>query len=299
MRELSLDQLQTFVEVVATGSFSAAAERIRLTQPAVSLQIKVLEQRLGVRLIERVGKRAQPTAAGRDLLVHVRRIQEAVAGAMAAISDHRIGSVGRICIGTGATACIYLLPPVLRQLRAELPALEIVVRTGNTREILQALEANTVDVGLVTLPAPGRMFDVLPVYDDEQVAIFPADGAPPARATAAALAELPLVLYEAGGNARRVIDDWFTRGDALAKPIMELGNVEAIKQLVGAGLGCAVLPRLAVTDGLANQRLLVRSLSPRLYRRIGLVLRRDKPQGHGLRAVVQALRGLKEPRRGR
>ncbi len=175
MRDLKLDQLRSFAEVIELGTFSAAAERLQLSQPAVSLQVRQLERRLGLRLIERVGKRATPTPAGLELLEHARRIEAAVSGALDGMAAHASGALGRLRIGTGATACIYLLPPVLRDLRRRFPSLEITVRTGNTREVLKALEENTLDLGLVTLPAPGRMFEVTPILDDAFVAIAAAD----------------------------------------------------------------------------------------------------------------------------
>jgi DNA-binding transcriptional LysR family regulator len=292
MRRVSLDHLQTFADVVELGSFSAAARRLNLTQPAVSLQVKQLESRLGVRLIERMGRRAHPTAAGRDLLAHVRHVDAAVAGALAAVADHREGGSGRLRLGTGATACIYLLPPVLRALRQKFPALEIVVGTGNSPDILSQLESNAIDVALVTLPAPARSLQAVWTRDDEMVAIFPPAATPlPARITAAFLAERPLVLYEAGGHARRVIDDWFMRAGVAAKPVMELGSVEAIKKLVGAGMGCAVLPRLALSER-GGDKLVSRALSPRLHRKLALVLRRDKQLDRGLRAFVKMLAAL-------
>jgi DNA-binding transcriptional LysR family regulator len=97
MRRLSLDHLHTFADVVELGSFSAAARRLNLTQPAVSLHIKQLEARLGVRLIERIGRRAHPTAAGRDLIGHVQRVDAAVAGALDAVADHRDGGAAGGC----------------------------------------------------------------------------------------------------------------------------------------------------------------------------------------------------------
>jgi DNA-binding transcriptional LysR family regulator len=295
MRGLSLDQLRTFAAVIARGSFSAAAEALHLTQPAVSLQIRELERRLGVTLVERVGRRAAPTAAGRDLLPHVRRIDEAVEGALAAVARHRAGGAGRVRLGTGATACIYLLPPILRELRRRLPALEIVVHTGNSADILKAIEENAIDLGLVTLPAPARVLEVTPVYEDELVAVFPAELAPAGAAPVrpAALAARPLVVYERDGQTRRVIDDWFLRAGLAPQPIMELGNVEAIKELVGAGLGCSVLPRLCVVGSGARESLAVRPLAPRLRRTLGLVLRRDKPVDRGLREVMASLAALR------
>src|SRR5690606_34639705 len=131
---------------------------------------------------------------------------------------------GRIRLGTGATACTYLLPPVLAQLRRRFPALDIVASTGNTADMLRGLESNTLDMGLVTLPAPGRMFQVTPLMEDEFVAIVPAlDSASILiQVTPQALAPWALVLFEPGARTRRLVDDWFEAAGVAAKPLMEL-----------------------------------------------------------------------------
>jgi DNA-binding transcriptional LysR family regulator len=294
MRQLNLDQLHAFQQVVALGSFSAAAQRLNLTQPAVSLQVRELERRLGVRLLERLGRRVAPTAAGRDLLPHIRRIEEAAAEAVRTMTDHAGTVTGRVRLGTGATACIYLLPRILRELRERFPRLDITVGTGNTPEVVAAVEANVFDIALVTMPAGGRALSVTPILDDEFVAVFAAGGSPPPdRLTPAALAELPVVLSEPGANVRRIIDDWFRRAGVTLKPAMELGSVEAIKELVGAGLGCGLLTRLAVRDA-GSRGLVVRSLVPGLRRQLAMVLRRDKTPDRALREVVRAVEGLRE-----
>jgi DNA-binding transcriptional LysR family regulator len=293
MRGINVDQLKTFADVVELGTFSAAAERANLTQPAVSLQIQQLEKRLGVRLIERIGKRAMPTAAGSELLAHARLIDAAVSAALDAMAPHASGRLGRVRLGTGATACIYLLPPILRELRRRAPALEIVVSTGNTVDVLKAIDENRIDIGLVTLPVSGRMFDVTPLVDDEFAVIASASAFPlPATVTPSVLAKLPLVLYEQGGTTRSVVDAWFARAGFSVKPVMELGSVEAIKQLVGAGLGCAVLPRVAITKIDTRPPITARPLSPRLKRKLGLVVRRDKVITRGLREMIRALTTL-------
>lgn len=294
MRALNPDHLQALAEVAASGSFSAAAHRLNLTQPAISQQIRQLERRLGVHLIERVGRRARPTAAGTELLKHARRIEAAFDTAVAAVTAHRDEVVGRVRLGTGATACIYLLPPLLRSLRRRFPRLDIVVKTGNTVDVLRSLDDNTIDVALVTLPAPGRNFAVSPVVDDELVAIFPVAGdKPPATVTPAALADRPMVLYDSGGHTRRLIDDWFLGAGVSLQPVMELGSVEAIKRLVAAGLGCAILPRLSVATRSGEDQFRVRLLAPRLHRKLGVVTRRDKPLNRGLREVLRALQSLR------
>ena len=293
MVNLKLDQLHAFVTVVDRGTFSAAAQQLGLSQPAVSLQVRQLEKRLGVRLLERVGKRATPTAAGNELIEHARQIGEVVSAAVDKMSSHASGALGRVRIGTGATACIYLLPPALQNLRRQFPTLEVTVQTGNTVDILKAIEENTLDVGLVTLTAPGRMFEVTSVRDDAFVAIFPAGcEAIPKVITPAALSRRQLILYEAGGNTRQVVDRWFAHAAITPSPVMYLGSVEAIKEIVGAGLGCAVLPGTAIRARGERIPLVVRKLTPKLQRKLAIVVRRDKPMNRALRETIKALRQL-------
>ncbi|MGE4299216.1 MAG: LysR family transcriptional regulator [Desulfovibrionaceae bacterium] len=292
MHDIKLDWLRTFIHVLELGTFSKAAAVLGVTQPAVSLQVRQLETRMGVRLVERVGRRATPTAAGQELLGHARRIEETVASALAAMDRHAHGAPGRVRIGTGATACIYLLPPLLRDVKRRFPSLEMTVRTGNTVDVLKELDENALDVGLVTLPASGRMFEVTPIMDDPFVAIAPAlDNPLPEVVTPEALARLPVVLFEAGGNTRLLVDQWFARAGVHLTPVMSLGNVEAIKEMVGAGLGCAVLPGSAIR-GTGEGGIVARPLAPRLTRCLALVIRRDKVVGRGLRETINALRTL-------
>ena len=294
MSNVSLDQLRRFADVVELGSFSAAADRAGISQPAVSLAVRQLEKRLGSRLVERVGRRARPTAAGSELMLHAARIDDVVTAMLDGMARHASGAVGRVRLGTGATACIYLLPPILRGLRQRLPSIEITVSTGNTADVVKAVEDNLLDIGLVTMPVSGRMLEVIPVCDDEFVAIQAIDGPPlPAVVTAEALSRLPLLLYEPGANTRRLADEWFARAGVRLQPVMSLGSVEAIKQLVAAGLGAAILPRLSVPDG-GSAGLVIRSLTPRLSRRLVLVLRRDKPLGRALKAMIDALRAASD-----
>lgn len=294
MKSLNLDYLKTFVTVVGRGSFSAAADQLGITQPAVSLQVRQLERSLGATLVERVGRIAKASAAGEALLAHAAAIDAAVATATQAVSRRSAGTSGRVRIGTGATACIFLLPPMLKQLRQRLPDLQITVTTGNTGDIVKAIDENALDVGLVTMPVAGRSLDITPVLDDEFMLIAPAGMALPARITAAALSTRPVLLFEPGGNTRRIADGWFTRSGIRFEPIMSLGSVEAIKELVGVGLGCAILPGLAASRLPGDGDFAVRPLSPRLHRRLAVVVRRDKRLDAGLAEVLRAFRGLKK-----
>ncbi|MCC8942050.1 LysR family transcriptional regulator [Bradyrhizobium sp. Arg68] len=286
MKNLNLAYLESFRVVIASGGFSAAAERLQLTQPAVSLQVRQLEKSLNATLIERVGRKARPTAAGSALLSHAEQINAAVTSAVDAVAQQTNGTAGRVRLGTGATACIFLLPPILRALRTTLPSLEITVTTGNTAEIAKAVEDNTIDIALVTLPVSGRSFEITPVMDDEFVLIAPRAMALPARITPAVLASKPVLLFEPGGNTRRTADEWLARGG------VSLGSVEAIKEMVRAGLGCAILPGMAVPAKATPRDLVVRSLSPKLHRRLAVVIRRDKRLDRGLRQTLAALKAL-------
>src|SRR5262245_17324303 len=134
MRGLNPDHLSTLSEVVAQGSFTRAARRLNLAQPTVSLQVRELETRLGVRLIDRLGKRAFATAAGRELIEHAGRIASEQERLLAAMRRHREGWLGQVRIGSSTTALIYHLPPLLQQLRSSQPKIELTVTTGTRSE---------------------------------------------------------------------------------------------------------------------------------------------------------------------
>lgn len=276
-----------------TGSVTGAARRYHLTQPAASQQIRQLERALGVRLLERAAGKLVPTAAGIAVAAPVRRAQAAVADAIAAAGAHRSGEAGRVRLGTGATACIHLLPPVLALLRGRMPGLAITIATGNTPDIVRRLQAGDLDIALVTLPAgSSRSLLAERVLSDPLVAVISAAMAPAARRIGPEqLATLPLVLYEAGGTTRAILDAWFRRAGVAPRPVMELGSVEAIKVVVASGLGASVLPRLALTEPVAG--CVTRQLHPAVARDLGYVLRREKTVDRGLRAVIDALGTLR------
>src|SRR6266542_948047 len=167
--------LRTLHQIARLQSFSRAAEALHLSQPAVSLHVRQLEQALGMPLLERVGKRAGTTRAGMLLLQRAGRALEALDAAAASIHALRGVVAGRVRLGTGATASIYLLPPILRRLRTRYPEVELVIVTGNTSDIAKAVTENTLAVGVVTLPVRPRQLVVTPFYTDRLVAIAQLD----------------------------------------------------------------------------------------------------------------------------
>src|SRR5215510_6587394 len=300
--------LRTLHEITRFQSFSRAAEALRLSQPAVSLHVRQLEEALGVPLLERVGKRTAATPAGALLLERGGRALAALEAAAASIHALRGVVAGRVRVGTGATASIYLLPQILGRLRARYPAIELVIVTGNDTDIAQAVADNSLDLRVVTLPVIPRQLVVTPFFTDRLVPI-----APPGwrwtrrgrrgrrksgrrRLTPAELASEPLILYERGGTIRQVIEDWFRRGRVTPRVAMELGNGEAIKELVSAGLGPSITSWASVRSEAHAGTLRAIPLSPPLVRRLGVIRRRDKPESPPLRALLRALE--RRPRSG-
>jgi DNA-binding transcriptional LysR family regulator len=293
--DLQVAHLRTLQAIAQHGSFSRAAQALNLTQPAVSMQVRHLERVLGLPLLERVGKRAFPTRAGEVLLTHADRALRELEAGVERVQALRGVVAGRVRLGTSASISIYLLPPALRRFRTRYPETEVVVVTGNAAEITRAVVANTLDVGIVSLPVRDRELVVTPFFRDELVAIAPPEPAwgRTGALAAPALAAHPLILFEAGATLRRVIDGWFHRAGVAPRSPMELGNTEAIKKLVEAGLGLSVTSWFSVKTEVRARTLRAIRLTPPLERQIGLVRRRDKPRTPALDAFVGALEDLR------
>ena len=293
MRNLNLDQLQTFATVIEHASFSAAARALNLTQPAVSMQVKDLEERLGVQLVERTGRRILATAAGRDLLQHVQTIQRESERAVQTMRRHRDGWLGQVRIGASTTALIYHMPPVLQHLRSKHPNVEIRVVTGTTTTIVDQLMRNALDLGVVTLPIAEANLDITPILTEPLVAIFAASANHlPKMVSPAAFVEMGPMLELPRAQVRGLIDQWLTAGGTAARPLMELDNIEAIKTIVAAGLGASIVPGVVVTGDHADHRLVVRPLDPPLERTLAIVERRGEAIDAARARVKAALLGL-------
>jgi DNA-binding transcriptional LysR family regulator len=288
MTPLNLSHLATFRLVVGRGSFSAAADALGLSQPAVSLQIRQLEQSVRARLVERTGRGVMATAAGLVLLAHSDRISHAVDDAMRAISEVSQEVSGQVRVGTGATACIHLLPPVLHHLRKTYPLLQVGVMTGNTVDIVRAVEENRLDLGLVTLPVSSRQLVVNHCREEEFVFICRA-GDDIIAPSPDRLYSLPMIAFEAGSGTRILIDNWFAASGLTVTPMMESGSIEAIKRLVKSGLGVSIVPQMSVADAQDSEGLAVYSLTPVLHRQLAVVMRPDKILSKGMAEIIRLL----------
>jgi DNA-binding transcriptional LysR family regulator len=283
--EFTLDQLRTFAEIARDGSFSRAAERRHLSQPAVSHQIRELERRVGAALFERVGKRVTLTAAGDLLLEHVSRVHEELSVAADRLRGLRGGLVGRLRLGTGATAATYLLPAVLEDFQNRWPRVEWRVVTGNSRDMARAVRQNELDVAFVTLPVPMAGLSIATLVSDELVGITAvAPGKRRRVMTPQEFKSLPLILYEPEGTTRDIVEAWLGRAKRRRAALFELGSVEAIKRMVRRGLGASIVPSVAVRDEVARGELSAVSLQPPLRRQLGIVTRTDRRDNALIRA---------------
>ena len=296
MRSLNLDQLKAFLTVVERGSFTAAARALNLTQPAITHQVQELERRFNIALVERLGKRVYVTKAGETLIERARSLLDEDARTSAAMQRFGDGWLGQVRIGTSMTVLMYLLPPILRQLKTDHPQLEITLKAGLTTATLQMLKSNALDLGLCALPVSDPAFDSVPLLRDELVAILPAGlEHVPKKVTPAFLSRCPLILGNEDSALRRAVNQWLARAGPVPKPVMEFDNVEAMKSLVAVGLGASIVPSLCLGTGhVPLPNAVVAPLSPRVGRRVGLVKLRGKRSTEALDLVVSALLTLRQ-----
>ena len=290
MRGLNFDQLRTLLEVVEQGSFSAAARRLNLTQPAISLQIRELERRFGVRLIERLGKQAHATVPGRELVEAAQRILRECDHANAAMRRFREGWTGRVHVGMTLTAMIYRLPPILRRVRLDHPGIDLVVTNAPTGNSVENIIQNRIDLGLVNLPVEKRQLKITPLCPEVLVAIFPVGTRDvPDEITPGYVARQNLLVEHASSSANSLVLEWLSGRASPPRAPTALGTVEALKSAVASNLG--IVPEVSVAMHLSD--FIVRPLRPPLSRMLALIEHRNKPNEPALESVRNALLTLR------
>lgn len=288
MRQMNLDYLRALVEVVAQGSFSAAARKLNLSQPAVSLQIRELEARWGVQLIERVGKQALATAPGRELIERAQRIFRECEAAEESMRHFHDGWLGRVHIAATLTALMYELPPVLRELRSTYPEIDLVVTNMPTREAIERVIDGTVDLALVNLPVKSSRLKITPLRPAMLVAIFqPQTQNVPDVVTPEYAARQPLVLGHEQGAVYKLVMEWLDQEMPLTHAPMHVGIIEAATQAVASGLGMSIVPDVAVSA--STTEYIVRPLAPPVPCTLGLIEHRNKSYGRAIDIVRQAV----------
>jgi len=290
---MELRHLATFCAVVKTGSFSRAAQELYLTQPAVSLHIRALEQELGATLFERAGRNVRLTHDGELFREYAQRILQLVQESRQAILESASGERGRVVVGAGATTTIFTLPPVLQGLRSGHPGIEVIIRSGASREVAQMVRAGEVDVGLVTSPVGNTDLVSRPLIEDKVVAIVGRDHrlAATGHTTLAEFALEPQILFVRGSGFRAFLDAVFAGAGVTPQVQMELDNIEAIKALVEIGLGASLVPEVAVRGEIADGRLVALVITdiPPLSRRLSVIYRKDKHLSPAIRLFLEEL----------
>ena len=289
MRGLNLDQLRTFLEVVERGSFSAAARRLNLTQPAVSLQIRELERRFKVRLIERLGKQAHATAPGRVLVEAAQRIFHECDLVDATMRRFCEGWIGRVRVGTTLSSMIYRLPPILNRVRLDHPGIDLVVTNAPTPNSVENIVQNRVDLALVNLPVEEKRLKITPLCPEQLVAIFPiGTRGVPDEITPDYVARQALLVEHPSSAAHPLVLGWLSAAqEPSSRAPMPLGTIEALKSAVASNLGMAIVPEVAVAMHMSD--FIVRPLRPPLPRTLALIEHRNKPNDPALTIVRNAL----------
>lgn len=273
MREISLDRLRTLVAIAERGSFAEAARALHLAAPTVSLHIAELEARIGAPLLSRKRAQVRPTAIGEALVTRARRLLADAEQALDDIQRQVEGLEGRVRLGASTGAIAHLLPQALEALRRDHPAIDVQVAVLTSQETLSRLGDGTLDIGLVALPQPPVAGLVIkPWRRDPVMAFVPAHWQCPARITPEWLAAQPLILNDATTRLSRLTSEWFATRGHRPVPRIELNYNDAIKSLVAAGYGAALLPNEATTP-VPDNRVVMRPLRPALWRRLGIAHR--------------------------
>lgn len=255
---MELRLLRTFKAVAETGSFTHAAARIHLTQGAVSVHMRQLEEEVGAPLFLRVNKKLYLTEAGRALLGHAENILRAHDEAKADLAAIGGPSRGRLHIGVASTAITaHPLPEILSEINRKFALLDLSVVGGTSELIVEQILAGNLDVGLVSLPVETADVSTETLRSDRLVAAMsPKHKLARSRMiTAEELSSEPLILGEKGGNTRRLIDLFFEKNHLDPKIVMELQRTEAILKMVELGFGVTILPRGSVHTHVARGTL--------------------------------------------
>lgn len=254
---MELRQLRAFCEVARLRHFTQAAERLGYTQPTVTGQIQLLEDELGVKLFERLGRQVILTAAGEQLRPYAEQILQLSATATA-LFQQDVEPHGPLRLGIGESLASLLLAPLLQTYRNRYPAVELVMRSGSSRDFKQGLRANHLDVALLLGPALNDD-DLIaePLCAIETAAIVGGQHPYRLRATLspADLVGQTLLLPEPGCNYRRLLEELLAQQSIEPSSIIESDSHAVTKQFAAAGLGLAFLPRFAVAAEVASGSL--------------------------------------------
>ena len=250
---MDLRQLEIFAKVAEMGSFSRAAEALHLTQPTVSEHIRALEDELGVRLLDRLGRGTATTRAGQLLLSYASRILALSREARQALEGYQGRMRGELVVGGSTIPGEYLLPAVIGRFREKFPEVSTTLVIGDSQAVVDWVADGRVELGVVGARLPQRGLEFHDLSPDEEVVVIPA-GHPwqgRAQVTLEELAREPLLIRERGSGTRAAFESALERAGVdlgTLRVAGEMGSNQAIKQAVKAGMGITVLSRIAVEE---------------------------------------------------
>jgi LysR family transcriptional regulator, transcriptional activator of the cysJI operon len=294
---MNFDRLRTFRALAESLHFRKTADKLHISQSAVSQQISALEAELGVPLVERIGRRTFLTPAGKILVDEAGKVLAAVERAGEAVRAYGAGDVDRVRLGASTTPGVYIVPAALGAFRAALPLVELTFRIANSAEIEQALVDNELDLGVVGEDIAHEELFQVSVGEDEIIAVA-APGFVSKRIKAADLEKRPLLAREAGSATQRYVDAGLGKVGLKLKPAFELPSPEAQVRAAAAGLGLAFVSRHVAANDLAGKRLVtVRIEGLRLVRPITAAYHRDKRVSPAMQQLITLLRRHAHPAR--
>jgi len=289
-------RLQVFHTVARLLSFTKAAESLHMTQPAVTFQVRQLEEYFNTRLFDRTHNRISLTEAGERVYLYADKIFELYAQMENAVREMTGEVSGSLTIGASTTIAEYMLPALLGDFRAKYPDVSIHLKVSNTDGIVSMVENNTIDLGVVEAPVSNKNLVVDECRRDQLVAIVP-PGHPKAKAKVLKLDELmdyPYICREEGSGTRDVIAEYIQKtcpDHAGLNVVMELGSPEAVKGAVEAGMGISVVSRATIQKELKLATLVAIELDPPLERPFSFVHQKQKFRLRVMEELLEFARG--------
>ena len=284
-----LKQLRAFCHVARLGSITQAAERIFSSQPAVSLQIRALEDDINVALLERNGPHIALTAAGREFYRLVEPLVEDIDRLPDTFAEQYHGIAAGLSLAAGETAAMTVLPRFLEQFWQQHPGTRVNVMTGNGRQCLSWLRAYEVDLVIAAMDVEPADLEFFPILSSDYVVITP-EGHPLAGRTSVKLRDLtphPLILHTTGTYTRQFAEMYMRQHDLFRRVAVEVDGWSAIKACVEAALGIAIVPELCLSDG--DRLCRIRCDDLVLRRTYGAITRRDRSVPAPVRQLIRIM----------
>ncbi|TRD23186.1 hydrogen peroxide-inducible genes activator [Palleronia caenipelagi] len=290
MKRLTLRHLRYFEALARHEHFGRTAEILSISQPALSVQIRELQEILGTDLLEKGSRRVVLTHTGRDFAVRAREILKDV-DSLSEIGAGRAGELGgQLRLGVIPTIAPYLLPGIIARLQAEMPQIQLRPREAITERLIRDLRDGELDLALLALPISEPGLHEEPLFDEEFVFVRPAAEADRPMPPVEALREMRLLLLEEGHCFRDQALEVCALSPGVARDMMEGSSLTTLVQMVGAGIGVTLIPEMAVPleTRLADVAV-ARFATPRPTRSIGLVWRETSPFATEFRALASRM----------